>query len=249
MSEPLRLALLALLPLLLAACAGAVPSSLRVGGAGEAPRPLLELAADRPVVALVDVEVFELGAALLPAPRAAWTREAKERVEAALDGLARRRRGVLLRPPPEGDGAVERAGVGLGEAVLAATAEPLRSGFVSTGSPSAAAARPLPSVREASRPLAAATGAEFALLLFFRESRGTETLRAANRWRVSVNVPTGATSWIFFGATSGYSVLVELATGRIVAGNGFVAAEPGPSLLDPGGAEAVLGILLGERGG
>ncbi len=236
-----------LLPFLLAACGlGSVPAELRLGGAQATTGPLLPLVADRPVVALVDVEVFELGAALLPAPRAPWTAVARERVEAALDTRAREHRAVLLRP--SGDGALERAAAGLREAVLVASRGPLRGSFVSTASTYAEPPRALPSLREASRPLASATGAEFALVLFVRESRGTETLRKTNNWRLSIGAAAGLNTQVFFGATSGYAVLVELATGRIVAGKGFVAAEPGPSLLDPGGAEAALGVLLGERG-
>lgn len=234
---------------LLAACAGRDPSVLRLAPHDRA-GPMLALASGRSVTAAVDVEVFELGPALLPVPRAAWTEEARARVTPSLDALAKSRGVVLVQPPEPPDPRRERAIATLRDLVLTVTLRPLRYGFERASEEPGQVARiePAPLSPSIVRALAEPIGTDFALFVFLRESRATETLRATNRRRLELGAPAGLSTSLFFGVATGYAVLVDLPRGRIVDARGFVAGDPSPSLADAAGTGAILRAVLDEPG-
>lgn len=199
------------------------------------------------MLVLLDLEVFELGPALLPAPRAEWTRVARAGVEPALRGLAEGRRIALLSPPEPADSEAAEAVAALqGALFLRAGAISRGEGVPVQGSFLGPRGLALPGVGEAGAAVARTTGAGHALLLVLRESRSTEALRLWNRWRASLGAPLGLRTRLFFGSASGVAVLAELGTGRILAAHVLVGGDPGPSLLDPDGVARVLKAVLGE---
>lgn len=247
--RPKLRSLMALAPILLAACVGREASEL-TSMPREHAGPLLALASGRTLAPVVDVEVFELGSALLPVPRALWTQKARAQVEPALSAIAMNRGVTLVGFPPPPDARRERALDALRDLVLTATLRPLRFGFERaaeerSGGPKIEAT---PLSAGAITALAEPIGADFVLFLFLRESRATETLRATNRRRAGYAAAAGLSTTHFFGVATAIAILVDLKEGKIVGMRGFVAGDPSPSLMDAAGAHTVVRAVLDQPG-
>lgn len=233
---------------LLAACAG--PREIRGVGTRLARQPLLRPAEGRPVVLLLDLEVLELGSAVLPTPRAAWTRAAEAEVMGALQQLADAHRIGLV--PFDRERASEEA-QRLAARLRAALLVPLRPGpgstmFPRTTLPEYGESRELrvPEVGAVSRPLGQLSGVDHALYVLLRESRGTPGLAESQRQRAELARAATAHLVAFHPGVFGYAVLVELPTGVALMERTVMSVRGGPSLADSAGTEAVLRALFQE---
>lgn len=234
---------------LLAACAdhGARPS----GPTRKPWEPVLGLVEGRPVLLLLELEVLELGSAVLPTPRAAWTRAAEAEVTSALQQLAAAHRIGIVPFDRDRASEEERARAARLRAALLAPLRPKPGWGVVPGT-----TLPLivvededyrPEIGALPLSLGQPPGIDYALYVLVRETRATAGLRAGNFERAERAAP-GSELVTFHGGAFAYAALVDLPRAQVIDAVTRVDREGGTSLADPAGAAALLRALFRERG-